>query len=187
MTGFMCKIKAGDFWWGNLLIYFMLLPSVWAAVTLGSCCHSPVIQWQLWPRSQQAYIHGTAPAQAALPACLGLELPLPGGSWASAEQPQLFSHWNAPSILEGCQLVCCCRPKLYPLQNESPQICCLGCTMHRGMGEVAWPAGFHKRADDEQKAAESGPRAAKGNSHPLGSQTRPKAMQPVLVLYWAGH
>lgn len=66
MTGFMCKIKAGDFWWDNLLIYYMLLPSAWAAVTLGSGYQRPVIQLQLRPRSHQAYSHCTAPAWAAL-------------------------------------------------------------------------------------------------------------------------
>lgn len=68
----------------------MLLPRVWTAAVLGSCCHRAAAQWLLQPRSQRAHSLCAAPAQLALPACLGLQLPLLAGL--------LGEHWAASSL-----------------------------------------------------------------------------------------
>lgn len=177
MTGFICKIKAGDFWWVDLLIYCMSLPSAWAAGTLGSCCQSSVTQGQLWPRSRAAH----SLCAAALPAWAG-SCPSLGGSWVSTEQPRLFSHHNTTSLQQGCPLLCFCCPKRYPARNESTQICCLVYMMHGRDHLTFWLLQEHRWWAE----SESGPRAAKAYGHPLGRQSQPKATQPVLVLSRAG-
>lgn len=116
-----------------------------------------------------------------LPACLGSQLPLLGGL--------LGKHWAASSFWAlkhtlypgGLPTSLFLLPKHYPVRNEptdlQPWLC--KARGHRRDHLTYW---FLKRAGEEQKMCESGPRATKGNRHPLGSQIKPKPCRQCLSL-----
>lgn len=168
----MHKIKAEVFWWDNLLI-LMLLPSVWVAAVLGSCCGRAAAPWLLQPRRQRAHSLGTAPAQLALPAaCLGLQLPLLGGLLGEHWAASAFGSLKCTLFRRVAHFLVSARQNVtqWEMRAHGP-----GCTRHGAqegsldllISRESWQAAEHGwvRAQSYQRQQASSGKANKAKGH----------------------